>query len=59
MSRLVQVKLTEIPYPQRMAAARREGSFVGEEERLQLMMAAMFPSDTIYYVRAEAFSAAA
>lgn len=53
------MKLTEIPYPQRMAAARREGSFVGEEERLQLMMAAMFPSDTIYYVRAEAFSAAA
>lgn len=51
---LVAVRLTEIPLAQRMAAARRECQEAeNDNERHEIMYAAMFPSDTLYWVRAD------
>ena len=50
---LVAVKLTEIPVKDRLSAARRVAR-AGNEEPDELVMAALFPSDKIYFVRAQA-----
>ena len=50
---LLAIKLTEIPRDQRLQAARhiaREGT----EEPVDVIVAALFPSDKIYFVRAQA-----
>lgn len=50
---LLAVKLTEIPRDQRLQAARRVAR-EGSEEPANLITAALFPSDKIYFVRAQA-----
>ena len=50
---LAAVKLTEIPVKDRLSAARRVAR-EGTEEPEALVMAALFPSDRIYFVRAQA-----
>lgn len=53
---LLAVKLTEIPLEQRIRAARRavKESCHSDEETCSVLVAAMFPSDKIYFVRAQA-----
>lgn len=50
---LLAVKLTEIPRDQRLQAARRVAR-EGSAEPGDLVMAALFPSDKVYFVRAQA-----
>lgn len=51
-ARLTPIRLTEIPFEKRMAAARRECEDAeNDEERSAIMFAAMFPSDTLYWVK--------
>ena len=50
---LAAVKLSEIPRDQRLQAARRVAR-EGTEEPADLIVAAFFPSDRIYFVRAQA-----
>ena len=51
---LVAVKLTEIPAKDRLSAARRAAKAHPEEEPTDLLLAAIYPSDRIYFVRAQA-----
>lgn len=52
-ARLTPVRLTEIPFEKRMAAARRECREAADDaERDEIMFAAMFPSDKLYWVEA-------
>ena len=48
------VKLSEIPRDQRLQAARRVAR-EGTHEPADLITAALFPSDKLYFVRAQAF----
>jgi hypothetical protein len=50
---LLAVKLTEIPVKDRLSAARRVARD-GTQEPEALVMAALFPSDKVYFVRAQA-----
>ena len=50
---LLAVKLTEIPREQRLSAARRI-AHEGTEEPTDIIVAALFPSDKVYFVRAQA-----
>lgn len=51
LMKLTRVRLTDIPFEKRMAAARRESNAAADdEERSDLILAAMFPSDKAYYV---------
>lgn len=50
---LLAVKLNEIPRDQRLQAARRVAR-EGSTEPADLITAALFPSDKIYFVRAQA-----
>jgi len=50
---LLAVKLTEIPREQRLQAARRVAR-EGEIEPADLIVAALYPSDRVYFVRAQA-----
>jgi len=53
--RLVSVRLSEIPLDERMAAARVECLLAEtDDERAAIFLAAMFPSDRVYYVPAAA-----
>ncbi len=57
---LTSIRLTEIPFTQRMAAARRECRQAADDsEREEIMMAALFPSDKLYWVRVDPLQAAA
>lgn len=57
---LIRVRLSDVPFEKRMAAARRECQQAeNDAERDKIMFAAMFPSDTAYFVRADALRAAA
>lgn len=59
-TRLVPVRLSEIPFNKRMAAARLEAREAADDnERAEIIMAAMFPSEKVYWVKAEPLSAAA
>lgn len=51
---LLAVKLTEIPAKDRLSAARRAARAHPEEEPANLLLAAIAPSDKIYFVRAQA-----
>lgn len=52
--RLTPVKLSEIPFERRMAAARVEArNAVTDTERGEILMAAMFPSDKVFWVKAD------
>ena len=51
---LLAVKLSEIPRDQRLQAARRVAREGTEEPADDLIVAALFPSDKIYFVRAQA-----
>ena len=51
---LLAVKLTEIPLEERVRAARRAARAHAEEEPVALLLAAICPSDRIYFVRAQA-----
>ena len=50
---LLAVKLSEIPRDQRLQAARRVAR-EGTEEPADIIVAALFPSDKVYFVRAQA-----
>lgn len=57
---LVPVKLTEVPLKDRMRAARREAEFCAtDEERAELLAAALCPSEKIYWIRGAELRAAA
>lgn len=47
------IKLTDIPREQRLQAARRAAR-CGAAEPADLITAALFPSDKVYWVRAQA-----
>jgi hypothetical protein len=50
--KLTPVRLTEIPFNQRMSAARRAAREAADDnERGEIMMAALFPSDKLYWVK--------
>ena len=51
---LLAVKLTEIPIEERMRAARRAARAHPDEEPTKLLLAAICPSDNVYFVRAQA-----
>lgn len=52
---LLAVKLSEIPLEQRLSAARRCARECHDsDETCSVIVAAMFPSDKIYFVRAQA-----
>ncbi len=51
---LVPVRLSEVPATVRCAAAQREARYVPESERLELLAAAVAPSDRVYWVSREA-----
>lgn len=51
---LLAVKLTDIPFDERMRAARRAARAHGEAEPTDLLLAAICPSDKVYFVRAQA-----
>lgn len=49
------IKLTEIPQEERLRAARRAARDAhDDQETCSLLVAALFPSDKIYFVRAQA-----
>jgi hypothetical protein len=51
---LTPIRLTEIPFSTRMSAARREcQQATDDSEREEIMFAALFPSDKLYWVRAD------
>ena len=54
---LLAVKLTEIPPTERLRAARRAARTHPEEEPANFLLAALCPSETVYFVRAQAAAA--
>lgn len=53
---LIPVRLTEIPFDKRMSAARLAARqwCVDDTEIREVMLAALFPSDSVHWVRAQA-----
>jgi hypothetical protein len=52
---LQRIRLSDLPFEVRVAAARREARTASDaEEASGLLLAALFPSDKIYFVRADA-----
>ena len=50
MSRTLPVRLCDIPPVVRLNAAIRAGKSVDERERVELLMAALYPSAAVYWV---------